>query len=140
MSRLIDSSVIVAALIANQRSHDEYRALLLGGTALLAYTHVFAEVFNTLTGSRLGFRVPATDAARMLREQVLPRITVVALSAEEMLDAASQAEPRGVRGGAIFDFLHLVAASKAGAEKLCTLDGNDFLQFHLPGDPEIVHP
>jgi len=47
---------------------------------------------------------------------------------------------RGVRGGAIYDYLHLVAARKSGAKKFYTLNLSDFLSFHRPGDPEILAP
>lgn len=140
MSALLDSSVIVAALVESERSHRECRALLLGQEELFVFAHAFAEVFNTLTGSRLGFRIPAPLASRILREKILPRVTVVSLSAEDMLLAMEQAEPRGVRGGAIFDFLHLVAAANGNAQRLYTLDVTDFQNFRRPGDPEIVHP
>jgi hypothetical protein len=45
-----------------------------------------------------------------------------------------------LRSGAIYDYLHLVAARKAGAARLYTLNVSDFRSFHRPGDPEIVHP
>lgn len=36
--------------------------------------------------------------------------------------------------------LHLVAARKAKAARLYTLNVANFRSFHRPGDPEIVHP
>jgi predicted nucleic acid-binding protein len=43
-----------------------------------------------------------------------------------MLAALRTARKRGVRGGRVHDFMHAVAAAKAGAEKILTLDKNDF--------------
>jgi hypothetical protein len=57
-----------------------------------------------------------------------------------MLQAMRAAESRGARGGALFDFLHLVAARQARATRLYTLNISNFLSFHRNGDPEIVHP
>jgi hypothetical protein len=51
-----------------------------------------------------------------------------------------EAESRGVRGGAIFDYLHLVAARKAKVQKLYTLNVSNFVAFHRAGDPEILSP
>jgi predicted nucleic acid-binding protein len=45
-----------------------------------------------------------------------------------------------VRGGAIYDWLHLAAARKAGAEVFITLDQRDFQSLMRPGDPRIEMP
>lgn len=55
-------------------------------------------------------------------------------------EAMSVSQDRGVRGGAIYDFLHLRAARKVSASRLYTKDVIDFKSFHRPGDPEILHP
>ena len=53
---------------------------------------------------------------------------------------ATQAQGRGVRGGGIYDYLHLVAARKAKARRMYTLNLSNFRAWHRTGDPEIVHP
>jgi hypothetical protein len=45
-----------------------------------------------------------------------------------------------VRGGGIYDYLHLVAARKAKAARIYTLNLSNFRAIYRPGDPEIVHP
>ena len=50
------------------------------------------------------------------------------------------AQHRGVRGGAIYDWLHLAAARKAGAEVFYTLNLRDFQALARPGDPLIRIP
>lgn len=57
-----------------------------------------------------------------------------------MRRALQECEARGVRGGAIYDFLHLIAARKAGTEALVTLDLRDFQALARPGDPRIEAP
>jgi predicted nucleic acid-binding protein len=139
MKSALDSSVIVSALCAGDPDHDACRKVLLSARhSVLA--HAFTETFSTLTGGRLGFRVPASDAASLLRQQVAPKLRNVQLDADDLLAAFEQAEARGVRGGAIYDYLHLVAARKAGAKRFYTLNLSDFLSFHRPGDPEILSP
>lgn len=49
-------------------------------------------------------------------------------------------ESRGVRGSAIYDWLHLAAARKAGAEVLLTLELRDFRSLARAGDPRIEMP
>lgn len=139
MKSALDSSVIVAALCAGDPDHAACRMLLLSGRHSV-FAHAFAETFSTLTGGRLGFRVPATDAAMLLREQVAPKLLSVHLDADSLLTAFGETEARGVRGGAIYDYLHLFAARKAAAKQFFTLNLGDFLSFERPGDPEILSP
>lgn len=139
MKSALDSSVIVSALCAGDPDHDACRKVLLSGRhSVLA--HAFTETFSTLTGGRLGFRVPASDAAALLRQQIAPKLREVQLDPAGLLAAFEEAEARGVRGGAIYDYLHLVAARQAGAKRFFTLNLSDFLSFHRPGDPEILSP
>lgn len=139
MKSALDSSVIVSALCASDPDHEACRKTLLSARhSILA--HALAETFATLTGGRLGFRVPAPAAAGLLRSKVVPRLRAHSLDADDFLSAFEEAEARGVRGGAIYDYLHLAAARKAGAKRFYTLNLSDFLSFHRPGDPEIVSP
>ncbi len=70
----------------------------------------------------------------------MPKIRTVVLDEDEILATFGEAEARGIRGGAIYDYLHLAAARKAGAKTFHTLNLGDFLSFQRPGDPEIVAP
>jgi predicted nucleic acid-binding protein len=139
MRAAVDSSVIVAALIGSDPDHEACRRLLTKQEHSI-HTHALSETFSILTGGQLGIRVPTRQAAALLRDQVEERLHVVLLTDADILDACAASESRGVRGGAIYDYLHLVAARKAGADTFYTLNLTDFLSFHRPGDPEILHP
>lgn len=135
----IDTSVLVAAMVADEDSHAECDALLDAGS-LGIFTHGLVETFSTLTGGRSAFRMSADDAATILEEDFAPSLEVISLTPIETLRAMRESKQRGVRGGAIFDYLHLVAARKAKAKRLYTLNVSNFRAFHRPGDPDIVHP
>lgn len=139
MKTAIDSSVIVSALCEEDPDHKACRKALLSGRPAV-FVHAYSETFSTLTGGRLGFRIPAADAATMLRNQIASKLVGTSLEQSDLLQAYEEAESRGVRGGAIHDYLHLVAARKAGAKRIYTLNLSDFQSFHRPGDPEIVMP
>ena len=139
MSALLDSSVLVAALASDELKHAESLALLLNGGNCI-YSHALLETFSTLTGGKLGVRVTADFAARMLTETVLPRVTVIELSFAEIIAALAIAQSRGVRGGCVYDYMHLVAAKKANASVIHTLNMDDFLHLRRGGDPEIQLP
>ncbi len=135
----LDASVIVAALDGQDPDHAASRQLLLSARFSI-HPHALSETFSTLTGGRLAIRIPAADAASILRENVAPRLAIIELSAGDLLGTYDDSTRRGIRGGAIYDYLHLASARKAGAPKLYSLNTSDFLAFHRPGDPEIAHP
>jgi len=139
MTCFIDASVLVAAVVATEAFHTECDHLL-DGDDLGMFAHGFAESFSTLTGGRKGFRMPASLAASVLEEDYVPRIHAATLTSSELLRAMREAEARGVRGGGIFDYLHLVAARKAKAAKFFTLNLSNFRAWYRVGDPEILHP
>jgi len=138
MSDAIDTSILVAAIVAGEEFHAECVRLLDTGKKLL-YSHGLSEAFSTLTGGRR-FKIGASTASAILREDYAPSLEVVGLSPREILRVLSEAEPRGVRGGAVFDCLHLAAARQAKAERFYTLNVSNFHAFHRLGDPQILHP
>lgn len=139
MSKLLDSSVVLASLNANEPSHEPCSALLSHGGHYL-YVHAIAEVFSTLTGGMHAPRIDANIAWQLLKESVLPFVKSVALTERDMVSALADARDRGVRGGAVYDYLHLVAAKKAGVDAVATLDVRHFQALTRPGDPRIENP
>ena len=135
----IDTSVLVAAMVADEDFHEECDALLDAGS-LGIFAHGLVETFSTLTGGRTAFRMGAETATTVLEEDFIPSLEVISLTPAETLRAMRESQPRGVRGGAIFDYLHLVAARKARAKRLYTLNVANFRSFHRPGDPDVLHP
>lgn len=97
-----------------------------------------AETFAILTGGSR--RLSPTAATQLIEKSVLPFVRTQALSAKDIMSAFGQCQKRGVRGGAVYDLLHLVAARKAGAETLVTIDGRDFQALSRADDPRIESP
>ena len=139
MKRLLDTSVLVSALV-DAEAHHEACAHLLGGGGAHVYSQALAETFSTLTGGRLGWRIRPALAFDLIEAGLLPYVKVVHLTDREIIAAMRESEAHGVRGGAFYDFLHLAAARKAGAQRLYTLDVGNFAAFHRSGDPEIGQP
>lgn len=139
MKGLLDTSILVAALCPDEMHHAECLALLREGGHVV-YIHSLLETFSTLTGGRRRMRVDAELVARLLDETVRPRVTVVELSNAEIFAVLHTARNHGIRGGAVYDFMHLVAARKAGAECIYTLNLADFEGIRREGDPEVHSP
>ena len=139
MNCFLDTSVILASLDPDEVHHAACdRIVSAGGNK--AYVHALAETFSILTGGRHGRRLNASTAAALIEQSVLPYVQALTLTGKDMMAALVACESRGVRGGAIYDWLHLAAARKAGAEVLITLDLRDFQSLARPGDPRIEMP
>lgn len=139
MSFAIDTSVLVSSMVAEEDHHDSCLHLLNTGKPSM-YSHGITETFSTMTGGRRGFRMCASQVAALLEEDYAPGIFLTTLTAPDTLRAIHETERRGIRGGAIFDYLHLVAARKAKATVFFTLNISNFSAFALADDPEIRHP
>lgn len=126
-----DSSALILAL-QNVKVRDR-----LAHEGAFTRSHSLAECFSTLTGGRLGFRCDANQVARMLQE-LSDDLIIVPLDSKEILKALVTAKSRGVRGGLVHDFLHIVAAEKSGIERVFTLNRDDFLS--LDSSLQIVDP
>lgn len=139
MTELIDTSVLVAAIYADEL-HHEICSDLLDRPGLSLYSHGIHEAFSTLTGGRQSIRMSPAAAVNLLEGDYLPGLALIALPLKRQLAALREAEERGVRGGAVFDYMHLVAARYANAPRLYTLNLSHFQSFRREGDPEIVMP
>jgi predicted nucleic acid-binding protein len=136
----LDASILVAALVDIEPFHQPCARLLQSKEPKLVRPHGLVETFSTLTGGRLSLRLSPATATRLIEINLLPRLKFVELSPVEVFKAFKESESRGVRGGAIHDYLHLAAARKGKAESLFTLNLSHFRAFHHPGDPEVRLP
>lgn len=139
MTHYLDSSVLVAALFEDEPAHEPCMSVLQR-KGLVTWSHALAEVYSTLTGGRLGIRVAPGVAVQLIDGSLVPRLQFVDLAADDFLDAIRVSESAGVRGGALFDFLHLAAARKAKAKTLFTLDTRGFAALARAGDPGSERP
>lgn len=129
--RYFDTSILVSAIVREERHHERCAMLLKetdpGNGAILA--HGLAECFSQLTGGRLPVKVSASLAAKVIEQNLFKRLKVVALTAKETLETLKSAESDGIRGGGIYDALHLKAARKLGATEIFTLNLRHFRAF-----------
>ena len=139
MSAFLDTSVLVASLDPDEPRHVACDRLISSGGHGV-YVHGLAETFSVLTGGRQGRRLSSAAAARLIDSSVLPFVQAHSLSGKDFVAALAECEVRGVRGGGIYDLLHLFAARKAGADVLMTLDARHFHAFSRQGDPRIETP
>lgn len=134
-----DSSILVASLVESELHHAACRALLTSGP-FAVWSHALVETFSTLTSGKIKPRPSAADVARALRSSIRPRAVVLHMPDDLLFSVLNESEARGVRGGAIYDYLHLAAARYHQAERFITLNTSHFQSFWREGDPTIAHP
>ncbi len=99
MSKAPDSSIAIAALLADHGAHDLAEDALKRCTSTIA--HVATETYSVLTRLPPPHRLASADAAKLLDAR-LPS-TYVALSASEHAKAHTRLAAAGVSGGATYD-------------------------------------
>jgi predicted nucleic acid-binding protein len=139
VNAFLDTSVVLASLDPDESHHLACDRLIAAGGHRL-YVHALAETFSILTGGHQGRRLGPAAAARLIEQSVLPYVQAVALEGSAMAAALAECEKRGVRGGAVYDWLHLASARAVGAEVLYTLNLRDFQALSVPGDPRVEMP
>lgn len=135
----VDSSIVVAALLDGEDHHEACAQTLLR-SPLFAWSHLLGESYSSLTGGWLGSRLPAAQTGRILAEAIAPRLDFVELAGSEIAGALAEAHRAGARGGAVYDYLHLVAARKVGVDIFYTLNVKHFRALARAGDPHILLP
>lgn len=131
MKRYWDASALIDAI------HDVRIEQMALEPEQFTRPHALAEAFSQLTGGRLPVKYLADDAAALISE-LTEDFSFVELSASEVKKALESAQARGVSGGRVHDWLHAVAAKKAGVKELLT---DNFADFHgLEDGFEVVAP
>ncbi|KPF58617.1 hypothetical protein IP88_16420 [alpha proteobacterium AAP81b] len=123
---LVDSNLLVAALVAQHPHHAESSAVLLAAdpAATLLATHSLAEAFAVLTRRNLPFRLAGAQAWMQL-ELFAARFLVVSLTAAQTLDAIRRFSRLG-NGPRLYDYLIGATAEAHGADTIVTWNTRDF--------------
>ena len=137
----VDTSVLVAALLAWHESHEPARDSLLDalGGVLVVPAPALVEAYAVMTRLPAPHRISPADACELLSGSFKQRAKVVGLAEKETWRFLHETASRGVAGGATFDALILACARKGGAQRVLTLDRRDFLRLGT-GEIEVVIP
>lgn len=144
MSILLDTSVLVAAMVESHPAHA--RALpwlqrIQGGTETgLVAAHSLAELYAILTTLPVQPRIPPTVARQLIQHNILNKFKVVFLSDEDYVAVIDHLSDLGIVGGATYDALILHAAEKANADQVVTLNARDFHRVYPDLADKIISP
>ncbi len=141
MGDFFDSSAFVAAVSEDDIDHESAIRAWSGSSQRVMYAHGLLECFATLTGGRHPASLPPSEAATLIAENMRAgAVSMIQFSAEEILELMKAAHQRGVRGEAVYDFMHVCAARKAGANRIFTLNKRHFTAIAPELAPQIFHP
>lgn len=130
MKILLDTSVLVAALVGQHPRHARSLACLLEARrqreGLWVSAHSLAELYAVLT--RFPVRPPITPgvARRLVQENLLRGAHVIDLEAADYGAVGDRMADHALTGGAVYDALIVQAALKAGVDRLRTWNAADF--------------
>jgi len=125
MTDYLDTPVLVFACANATELGDKSRALIAAAKDPVTTPHALAECFNALT-YRLG--IPPA-AARKLMQKNFQKIRFETLDSADYLMAINEVVENGQTGDKIYDALHVLAATKARADRLHTSNKRDFAPF-----------
>lgn len=137
MTAVLDTSVLVAALVDQLPGHERCFSMLSGllqdGNSAACATHAVAELFAVLSALPIQPRISPGEAELLITESVVQRCQVVSLGAEDYAWALRQTVTAGLAGGAVYDALHIAAARRIGATRLYTYNLRHFRVLSPPG-------
>lgn len=144
MRILLDTSVLVAAMVEAHPAHEQALPWLLGATngshVGLVSAHSLAELYSILTTLPVEPPISPTDALRLIKHNIIGALEIVALSEQDYLEVIEQLAGLGIMGGATYDALIVRSAMKANVEHVVTLNEKDFRRVYPDLADRIVTP
>ncbi len=149
MKVLLDTSVVVAALLPGYASHAIAATWLSRANArafeFLCSGHSLAEVYAVLTRIPVKPAIPPMVASRLIRENILSCASVLVLSPSQYVALLDETAARGLSGGMVYDAIIAKVAEHAvaehgGADLLVTSNVIHFQRVWPAGAARIVAP
>jgi len=143
MKTLFDTSVVVAAFIAEHEFHAPaekwLRRARANEFAWCVSSHCLAEIYSTLTRLPLPQRVSTKIAHLLIHDNLIDSAEVISLTETDYFGVVERLALLGISGAIIYDALHVAAAEKAGAGRIVTFNARHF-EMLAPKKLKIVVP
>lgn len=144
MKILLDTSTLVAAMVAGHPAHNVTLPLLLrvkekADTGLVA-AHSLAELYAILTRLPVAPRISPILARQLIQRDVIDICQVITLSADDYVAVLNHMANLKIAGGVVYDALILHAAWIADVDQVVTLNPRDFRRAYPQSAGKIVSP
>ena len=141
MADFFDSSTFIAAVSEDDIDHEAAAKAWLSSEDRLLYAHGLLESFSVLSGGRHPAALTPGEASLLISRNVkTSRVKLVQFSADEILALLAEAHQRGIRGGSVYDYMHVAAARQSAATRIVTLNKRHFTAIAPDLSTIIVHP
>ncbi len=144
MKILLDTSVVVAALLPGHESHQAAVPWLSraksGAFQFIFSAHSLAELYAVLTRIPVSPPISPETAGKLIHENIVSAASLVAIRADEYLSVLKEMIEEGLTGGAVYDAVIVAAAKRAEVDLLVTLNTGHFQRIWPAGAARIVSP
>ena len=144
MKVLLDTSVLVAALIESHAMHGRAHPWLdraLGGEfEWVAAAHSLAELFHVLTAYPVRPRITPGTARHLIQENIVKHASVVSLTSADYTTVIRRMADLDVSVAVVYDALVLRAAERAHVDRILTFNVEDFRRLWPEGAARIAAP
>lgn len=143
MKVFFDTSVLVPAVTDQLPNHKAALACLISGTRgrgeePMTSAHALAECYATLTALPLRRRITGPEALQLIETNFVKRLKISTLSQADTMRALRMTCASGGISGRVYDALHVMAARKAGCERIYTYNVLHFRE--LAPDMDVIAP
>ena len=132
MKVLIDTSVIVAALIDSHPEHKKSVCWLQKAVKRqiqgFISSHSLVETYSVLTSLPLSPRISPGLAVELIKKNLIDNFQVVTYGEKDYTGLLENLAKNNISGGASYDGLILRAAEKIKSDIIITLNVNDFIR------------
>jgi len=136
-----DSSTFIAAVSEDDPEHEVSARAWRSSRRRGLYAHALLETFSILSGGRHPAGLSPGDAAKLIRLNVAsPGVQLIDIPSDSIIDLLAKAERIGIRGGAVYDYMHLAAARGSGAKRIVTLNVRHFVAAAPDLAGMVFHP
>jgi predicted nucleic acid-binding protein len=139
---LLDTSVLVAAMVEAHPAHDKglmwLKRATSGGEKGLVAAHSLAELYAILTTLPVQPSISPADAQQLIRQNIVEKLEIVPLSSQDYVQVLEHLTNLGIVGGATYDALILHAAANAKVDLVATFNEKDFRRVYPSLADKIV--
>lgn len=139
MKVFLDTNVLVSAALKQHVFHERSFAVMERVWSQkdegVISTHSLAETYSVLTKLPPPYRHAPEQALLSIEENILKHFKTISLVGSDYAAFLREAVGSGIQGGTIYDALLLKCASKAGVDRIYTLN---LKHFQSIAPPEIM--
>ena len=130
MKVFCDTNVLIAASVETHIHHAPAKAILericSGDDAGFVSAHSLVETFSVLSRMPTVPKLTPQDVLAILEKNFIPRFTLITLSDVDYPQALRDFAAKGMSGGRIYDFLHILAARKQPMDRIYTFNETEW--------------